>query len=569
MWYRTIGVVVVVAMLALIARPSRARADTTLSDFNGTGFDYVFGTWPSNVVTGPSFVTVAGTADQFGGGGVLLGTPRNLTGSGIALRAQRSPTNVATEIRVVLVDINDNRAVFVFSTSGFSTSIMTTVNLATSTFTLGGVDMSNIVRFEVTGSFADTDTPLAMMFDSVVATSPQADLAITKTDGVTIATPSGSLTYTITASNVGPSNAPGATVTDILPSSLTATWTCVGAGGGTCTAAGSGNINDTVNLPAGGSVTYTVSATISAAATGTLSNKATVAAPGGVTDPNPDNNSATDTDSLSASPPMFAKIFTPATITLGATSTLRFDLTNPNLGIALSAVGFTDMLPLGIEVHSSPSVMNTCGGMVTAAAGTQLISLSGGALPVGGACYVQVQVRGTLSGVRTNTTGAVSSTESGAGGTATATLTITAPTGAGITVTGDNTPVTLPVSTAPLSFTFVAANNTAAPLTGTTMQITLPAGVQYQSVSFRRGGVTVPANPTTGPNCISSAPSRLACNLGTLPPGDALTIVVTATRQSAPPYAQLCANALLSGSAPGLQYATGTSCARQAPVIIG
>src|SRR6185295_16356348 len=100
------------------------------------------------------------------------------------------------------------------------------------------------------------------------------------------------------ASNAGPSNATGATVADTFAASLTCTWTCVGAGGGTCTAAGSGNLNDTVNLPAGGSVTYTASCTVSASATGTLSNTATVAAPGGVTDPTPRNNSATDTDTL-------------------------------------------------------------------------------------------------------------------------------------------------------------------------------------------------------------------------------------------------------------------------------
>ena len=95
------------------------------------------------------------------------------------------------------------------------------------------------------------------------------------------------MTYTITASNAGPSNATGATVADTFPASLTCTWTCVGAGGGTCTAAGAGNINDSVNLPAGGSVTYTASCTISAAATGSLVNTATVTAPGGVTDPHP------------------------------------------------------------------------------------------------------------------------------------------------------------------------------------------------------------------------------------------------------------------------------------------
>ena len=43
-------------------------------------------------------------------------------------------------------------------------------------------------------------------------------------------------------------------------------------------------------------MTYTLSGTISASAIGSLSNTATITLPGGVTDPNPANNSATDTD---------------------------------------------------------------------------------------------------------------------------------------------------------------------------------------------------------------------------------------------------------------------------------
>ena len=98
---------------------------------------------------------------------------------------------------------------------------------------------------------------------------PLADLAITKDDdGVTTVTAGGSTTYaTITASNAGASDAPGAKVTDTLPASITSdTWTCTGAGGATCTGSGSGNINDTVNLPAGTSITYTVVANIVAQA---------------------------------------------------------------------------------------------------------------------------------------------------------------------------------------------------------------------------------------------------------------------------------------------------------------
>src|SRR6185295_4601464 len=95
--------------------------------------------------------------------------------------------------------------------------------------------------------------------------------------------------------------ATGATAADTFPASETCTWTCIGAGGGTCTASGSGNINNTVNLPAGDSATYTASCAIAAGATGTLSNTATVTAPAGVTDPTPGNNTATDSDTLAAS----------------------------------------------------------------------------------------------------------------------------------------------------------------------------------------------------------------------------------------------------------------------------
>jgi uncharacterized repeat protein (TIGR01451 family) len=176
--------------------------------------------------------------------------------------------------------------------------------------------------------------------------APQADLAITKTDGVTTATPGGSATYTITASNAGPSNAPGATVADTFPASLTCTWTCVGAGGGTCTASGSGNINDSVNLPSGGSTTYTTSCAISASATGTLSNTATVSVPIGVVDPTPGNNSATDTDSLVVQADVAVTTYTDhrTYVQLGDTLDYIIFVTNSS-GPSNASVNITDALP--------------------------------------------------------------------------------------------------------------------------------------------------------------------------------------------------------------------------------
>ncbi|MEO8034827.1 MAG: SBBP repeat-containing protein, partial [Acidobacteriota bacterium] len=188
-------------------------------------------------------------------------------------------------------------------------------NTATATESPDVIDVNN-------ANNSATDTTLLV---------PSANLAITKTDGVTTATPGGSVTYTITASNAGPSNATGATVADTFPASLTCTWTCVGAGGGTCTASGAGNINDSVNLPSGGSVTYTASCTISSFATGTLSNTATVTAPGGVTDPVPGNNSATDTDTLAPNADVaITKTDGVTTVTAGGSTT--YTITAGNAG---------------------------------------------------------------------------------------------------------------------------------------------------------------------------------------------------------------------------------------------
>jgi uncharacterized repeat protein (TIGR01451 family) len=122
-----------------------------------------------------------------------------------------------------------------------------------------------------------------------------ADLAITKDDGVTTYVSGGTLTYTIVVSNNGPDNVSNAAVTDNFPAQVaSATWTCVGASGATCTASGSGNISDPVNLPAGSSLTYTVNVTISTGVTGDLTNTATVSS--AIADPATGNNSSTDTD---------------------------------------------------------------------------------------------------------------------------------------------------------------------------------------------------------------------------------------------------------------------------------
>lgn len=127
------------------------------------------------------------------------------------------------------------------------------------------------------------------------AAAAQADVSAALTASVPAYTPGAPLTYTITIANAGPSAA-STVVVDTFPAAYTApTWTCATTGGGTCTAGGSGNIADVVNLPASAQVVYTVNGTVAPGTTGTLANSVVAVVNAPVTDPNQTNNTATST----------------------------------------------------------------------------------------------------------------------------------------------------------------------------------------------------------------------------------------------------------------------------------
>jgi uncharacterized repeat protein (TIGR01451 family) len=137
--------------------------------------------------------------------------------------------------------------------------------------------------------------------------SPQADVYVTKTDSIRMILPGNSNTYVIVFGNVGPSDATGVVIRDNFPAQFTSViWRCEGTGPATCPApSGSGNINATVNLPAGSSLTYHATCTLNPSSTGSLVNTATITPPGGLPDPLLANNSATDTDNISNEPDLY------------------------------------------------------------------------------------------------------------------------------------------------------------------------------------------------------------------------------------------------------------------------
>ena len=196
--------------------------------------------------------------------------------------------------------------------------------------------------------------------------TPTANLSITKTDNQASYYPGQTLTYTIVASNAGPSAVTGATVADTFPANLTGvSWTCGASAGSACgSPGGNGNLSTTVNLLNGGSATFLATGTVSLAAVGTLSNTATITAPGGVTDPSPGNNSATDTDTRSPAANLGI------TKTDGKTSyqpgeTLTYTIVVTNAGPdAVTGASVTDDFPTdltGVTWTCAASAGSACG----------------------------------------------------------------------------------------------------------------------------------------------------------------------------------------------------------------
>jgi uncharacterized repeat protein (TIGR01451 family) len=140
---------------------------------------------------------------------------------------------------------------------------------------------------------------LALAVPAAWAGEMTADLAITKTADVTTVAIGDPIVYTIVATNNGPDDVTGATVTDTFEAGLDGcTWTCVASAGSSCTAAGAGDISDSVDLLNGGTATYTVTCTIGPLASGSVENTASIGS--SATDPDAANSSSAASTTLGA-----------------------------------------------------------------------------------------------------------------------------------------------------------------------------------------------------------------------------------------------------------------------------
>lgn len=197
-------------------------------------------------------------------------------------------------------------------------------------------------------SGTETDPNMGNNSNSVTCVPvSSADLSIVKSVDNATPTVGNNVSFTLTASNIGPSNATNVKVVDLLP----AGYTFVSATQSSGTWA---SPNWTIgNLNSGSTATLIMVAKVNV--TGPYANTATIS--GDQTDPNTDNNSSTITPGPAASADL-GVLKTVDVTTPKVNDTVTFTITASNNGLSnATLVKVTDALPAGYTfVSATPSV---------------------------------------------------------------------------------------------------------------------------------------------------------------------------------------------------------------------
>lgn len=166
-----------------------------------------------------------------------------------------------------------------------------------STLTLQLTGLNNYQRYECrvrARNSASYGLPSAPVY-AYPAAVLSSDLSISLSNQTSYVSGGAAVNYRIVVSNPGPAGVAGARVQDTLDADFSgATWTCQPSPGAACMASGSGNLDQRVDLPIGGSVEFLLTATVAALPETPVSNLASVTPPVPIDDPQLSNNVATD-----------------------------------------------------------------------------------------------------------------------------------------------------------------------------------------------------------------------------------------------------------------------------------
>ncbi len=233
----------------------------------------------------------------------------------------------------------------------------------------------------------------------------------------------GTSTLTFGISNSNATSLTGISFTDNLPGGLqistnpALTSTCSGA---VVAIAGSSQVSlSGATLTAAGTCALSVSVIGTVAGIQTNTVAAINSNEGG-------SGSQTSASIVVIAPPVITTTFGAASIPLNGVIPFVVTVTNSNAS-ALTGVGFTNQFPSGLAVAYPTGLTNNCAGTVSAAAGSNGISLSGATLSAGGQCSLILDVAANIPGLQNDSTSPVSSNEGGPGNIATASIFVSAP----------------------------------------------------------------------------------------------------------------------------------------------
>jgi LPXTG-site transpeptidase (sortase) family protein len=174
----------------------------------------------------------------------------------------------------------------------------------------------------------------------------------------------------------------------------------VGTCGGTLTGAPGADSFSLSGASLGAASSCFLSLSITMTVNGNLTNTidpGAVTTFNGASNPDPAEASLTNLPGASVS-----KFFSPSSVAAGDEATLTIRIQNTG-GVALSGMGLTDPLPNGLAIVDSPAPANQCGGTLTAATGTQTITLTNGTLAANSSCTIEVSVTTRTTGSYINT----------------------------------------------------------------------------------------------------------------------------------------------------------------------
>jgi uncharacterized repeat protein (TIGR01451 family) len=373
------------------------------------------------------------------------------------------------------------------------------------------------------GPNADTN-PNNNSATAVATVTASADLAVNKT-GPATANAGTDITYTVTVTNNGPSNAASVAFSDVVPANTTfvsesqttgSTFSCTKPSVG-----GTGTVNCTLASFAPGSATFSITVHVSPGAAGAvISNTANATTT--TTDPNPGNNTSTALTNAIASADVSIVKTAPAAASTGSNLTYSINVTNNGPSDAAS-VTMADTLPPNTTFVSEsqptgPAFICT----KPSVGGTGAVSCSIATLTAGTSAtfsiVVQIAVAAPLGpSSNTATVTASSADPNPANNSSTAVTSIVLAT-ADLSIT--KTPAPGPYGTGlPLTYTIVVTNGGPNTATAVTVTDVLPAGTTFQSA-------------TPGGAC--SGTTTITCNAGTLTNGASATFTLTVTLPSTP-----------------------------------